>query len=358
MVAYYNEHDPYAAAWLRNLIAAGLIAPGHVDDRSIEDVRADDFRGFTQCHFFAGLGGWSYALRLAGWDDTRPVWSGSCPCQPFSAAGKGEAFDDERHLWPVWFELIRAVRPPVIFGEQVDDAIGWGWLDLVHDDMEAEGYSVRSAILPACGVGAPHIRDRLWFVADAMPAGRSEGRPIAGGGSVASSSSAGVMADASDGGRRAWQQDTETGRHELHDARRGAPGEPGDTIGPRLEERPGERRDDEPQRPAAQRAGDELCGMADTMHAERRSPGLDGIHVLDGEDFGRSQARGDAEACDSIRAPWSNLQWLPCTDGKARPTKPGIFPLAHGVSARVGKLRAAGNAIVPQVAAQFIRATQ
>nr|WP_232357146.1 DNA cytosine methyltransferase [Burkholderia contaminans] len=95
------------------MIAAGHIAPGDVDERSIEDVRPDDLRAYDQCHFFAGIGVWSHALRRAGWTDDRPVWTGSCPCQPFSAAGKGLGFDDERHLWPAWYWLIGERRPPV-----------------------------------------------------------------------------------------------------------------------------------------------------------------------------------------------------------------------------------------------------
>src|SRR3990167_6906887 len=140
MVAYYNEHDPYAAAWLRNLIAAGHIAPGDVDERSIADVRADDLAGYRQCHFFAGIGVWSYALRLAGWPDDRPVWTGSCPCQPFSSAGKRKGFADERHLWPEWFRLIDARRPAVIFGEQVGSPEGMEWLDDVAGNVEGNGY--------------------------------------------------------------------------------------------------------------------------------------------------------------------------------------------------------------------------
>ena len=165
MTAYYNENDPYAAQWLRTLISAGHIADGDVDERSIIDVRPDDLAGYNQCHFFAGIGGWSYALRIAGWPDDRPVWTGSCPCQPFSSAGKGAAADDERHLWPQWFSLIRECRPATIFGEQVEAAIGWGWLDVVFADLEAQGYACGTAVLPACSVGAPHIRQRLWFVA-------------------------------------------------------------------------------------------------------------------------------------------------------------------------------------------------
>jgi DNA (cytosine-5)-methyltransferase 1 len=176
MTAYYNEIDPYAAQWLRNLISAGLIAPGIVDERSIEDVRPDDLRGFTQCHFFAGIGVWSFALRLAGWPDDRPVWTGSCPCQPFSIAAVAHeraGLDDPRHLFPVWFNLIKECAPGVVFGEQVGSRDGLEWLDEVFDKLENANYACGAHIISAAGAGADHIRKRLYFVADAMRAGRS-----------------------------------------------------------------------------------------------------------------------------------------------------------------------------------------
>lgn len=167
MPAYYNEHNRFAAQWLRNLIVAGEIAPGDVDERSITEVQPDDLRGYTQCHFFAGIGGWSRALRLAGWPDDRPVWTGSCPCQPFSQIGAGRATCDERHLWPTFFGLIRERRPASVFGEQVAGAAGLAWLDHVFADLEIAGYAAAAANLPACSVGAPHKRERLFWVGHA-----------------------------------------------------------------------------------------------------------------------------------------------------------------------------------------------
>lgn len=171
MAAYYNENDKFAAQWLRELIKAGLIADGEVDERDIRDVRADDVRGFTQCHFFAGIGGWSYALRLAGWPDDRPVWTGSCPCQPFSQGGRSAAAKDPRHLWPVWRPLITKCKPATIFGEQVGGKSGISWLDLVGSDMEDDGYAFASADLPGPCVDSFDLRHRLWWVASNSDAG-------------------------------------------------------------------------------------------------------------------------------------------------------------------------------------------
>lgn len=178
MSVYYNEIDSYCAEWLRNLMREKLIPEGDVDERSIADVDPADLLGFTTCHFFAGLGGWAYALRLAGWPDDRPVWTGSCPCQPFSAAGKRKGFADERHLWPFFCNLIRERRPAIVFGEQVASASQW--LRLVRSDLETLEYAVGTMPIQAASAGAFHPRERFFFVADTQGEGRCGRQTMAG----------------------------------------------------------------------------------------------------------------------------------------------------------------------------------
>lgn len=179
MSAYYNEIDPAAAQVLRQLISDGVIAPGDVDTRSIKEVQPDDVRGYTQCHFFAGGGLWSVAARLAGWPDERPIWTGSCPCQPHSGAAsdRKRGFGDERDLWPQWLWLIAKCRPDIVAGEQVDDSAAW--IDRMLHDLEAQNYAVGAVDIPACAVDAPVIGMRTYFVAAADSAGLGEqGRPL------------------------------------------------------------------------------------------------------------------------------------------------------------------------------------
>jgi DNA (cytosine-5)-methyltransferase 1 len=161
---YYNDNDSFSVKWLKALIADGLIPKGDVDDRSITEIKPSELDGYTQCHFFAGIGGWPYALRLSGWPEDRPVWTGSCPCQPFSVAGQGKGVKDERHLWPAFRWLIAQKRPATIFGEQVASSDGREWLSGVRLDLETMGYEVGAADLCAAGVGAPHIRQRLFWL--------------------------------------------------------------------------------------------------------------------------------------------------------------------------------------------------
>lgn len=531
MAAYYNEIDPSAAQWLRNLIEAGHIAPGHVDERSIEDVTPGDLAGYTQCHFFAGIGVWSYALRRAGWPDDLPVWTGSCPCQPFSAAGKGNGFNDERHLWPVFFKLIATCKPNIVFGEQVassgvmgnadeglyglrggqtpgsvssiyrareiwcppslqdmpkrirkemalkfkriqeeterekggksegllsgvsirkqgkisnlgmqaslfeegdtvrsrylsegdsgkdkcgcvrsvgcesefdsfggeavqhsvnrsdsarrgvclqkhtdnsicrecddgrlgresgarDNAIvdseeglknderrtttennkkpygetAPSWIDAVFDDLEGSGYACAAVAFPSAGVGAPHIRDRLFWVGysdQPRPQGHAghggaEGRQ----GSSGSTTEAGVsggLADSADFGR-------EQGRsREPEEERHGSSGDRGAAAGHA-----------EP-RGLADADGGRIQEAGWRPEARTRQPGA-------------GQEPGPTGPTNGI---WADADWLFCRDGKWRPVEPGTFPLAHGAPARVVRLRAYGNAINAEAAREFIEA--
>lgn len=164
MTAFYNEIDPKAAAWLRELIQGGLVANGVVDERSIAEISPEELEPYNQVHFFAGIGAWSHALRLAGITEQHRVWTGSPPCQGFSVAGKRKGFADERHLWPEMFRLIKACKPPLVYGEQVSNVLAWA--DLVNGDLTGVGYNVEFREIPNCAIGAPHIRQRLWFAAE------------------------------------------------------------------------------------------------------------------------------------------------------------------------------------------------
>jgi DNA (cytosine-5)-methyltransferase 1 len=335
VTAYYNEHDPRAAAWLRELIGRNLIAPGDVDERDIRDVVPVELFGYGQCHFFAGIGVWSHALRNAGWPDDRPVWTGSCPCQPFSAAGGRAGFADERHLWPAWFHLIGQCRPRVVFGEQVASAAALDWLDLVWTDMEAAGYAFGAVDLCAAGVGAPHIRQRLYWVADAER-GTAERHGLDMG------SKAGRVPGST------WKQRV---RARTGDGRNA--GLVGDTSGEGLEGRgvPGCGRADE--RPAWQAGGAGVMADAGCVECQRRE---DEQRSGRADKAKRHQENIHDQRCGPTGGFWRDADWIDCRDGKARPVEPGSFPLVDRATARVVRLRGYGNAIVAPLAEAFVRA--
>ena len=351
---YYNEIDPYCIEWLSNLIRAGLIPGGHVDDRSIEDVEPKDLKGYDQCHFFAGIAGWAYALELAGVPPDAPIWTGSCPCQPLSSAGQRKGHADRRHLWPAFQHLIAECKPPTIFGEQVASKDGREWLSAVRTDLERMGYACGCADLPAAGVGAPHLRQRAFWVAhdqrerslSAITTSRTRERLH--GESVATNEGGG-MADTlrdrtrtktgecfqkEEGHYRPAQKGREAGTGASFELRLGGSVDGmGDSNGQRRQERVG--------------IGESSTGPNGSSPGKAPVLGSTDGRLADPES---EQARHDGQ-------PWKRATTIDCADGKARPVEPGIHPLAHGVPGRVGRLRAYGNAIVPQVAAAFIEAS-
>lgn len=161
---YYNEWDKPTAAWLRELIRRELIPPGDVDERSITEVKSYEVRHYTQRHWFAGIGGWARALHLAGWPDSEPIDTGSCPCQPLSGAGDGLGELDSRHLWPEFHRLLRELDPATVVGEQVASEDGLEWFDGVSLDLEELGLAVAACDLPAASSPRHHKRQRIfWF---------------------------------------------------------------------------------------------------------------------------------------------------------------------------------------------------
>lgn len=133
-MVYYNENDPDIAARLQQLVDDSLLPKGYVDTRSTTEVKPDDLKGFKQCHFFAGIGGWPLALKLVGIPEDFNIWTGSCPCQPFSVADSrfSKGLDDERNLWCYFFNLIKE--------NLLEDSDGFrfsGW-----DPMVSEGRSL------------------------------------------------------------------------------------------------------------------------------------------------------------------------------------------------------------------------
>lgn len=103
---------------------------------------------------------------------TIDVICGGYPCQPFSVAGKQKGSEDKRHLWPEMFRIIREVRPGWVIAENVEGHIKLG-LDTVLDDLESEGYTCWTFVIPACAVGAPHQRNRIWIIANAASNGHN-----------------------------------------------------------------------------------------------------------------------------------------------------------------------------------------
>jgi len=420
---YYNDIDPNVLSWVRELIALKLVPDGEVDGRSISEVQPDDVRGFVQCHWFCGVLGWPLALRLVGWPDDRPVWTGSCPCQPFSAAGKGRGVEDERHLWPQFYRLVKACQPKVVIGEQVAsaevvgtqleaafvDAVQRGeyakanklahqlarskslhysprWLDGVRTDLEAAGYAVRADVLGAHSVGAPHIRQRLFWGGRRLDYAAIERLSQRSSQAVFGSDSRGQLERSSDaerlGGDPVSNGAQRPGREECESYAASEIGGLGVANG--TGSQPGQFASASARYGRAVEPAGDAGGMAIAECAIHRSE----------EELQLSQNEQERHTSGFARSgelsSWSNFDLIPCADGKyrriqfgtfplvkgePRGAKPAAQPLANGLSsrvvscgdpsaqeaqataeARVMRLKGYGNAIVPQVAAEFILA--
>lgn len=328
---YYNEFNRQKAAWLRHLIEEGVIAHGVVDERSITEVQPEDLHGFAQCHFFAGIGLWSLCLRRAGWPDDRPVWTGSCPCGPFSKAGLKKGFDDPRHLWPEWFRLISVGRPDVVFGEQSDEAIDW--IDLVQANMEGLRYALGALVLPAAGFLGAHERHRFGFVADADNAKWWADRAPWNDGhwpKTGRVQSYGDVGDGRYGGRLAIS----CGAHGV--GRGFGPGEGGSA------------------------GSGSPCERAEGLRSPGSGLGEPNPARLSDAQLGIIRRSGwrpeGGEPEQSGHPSGAGVDWLFCRDRKWRPVESGTCPLVDADPARMGRLRGYGDAIDVETFTQLIAA--
>jgi len=434
---FYNEYDPAAAAWIRQLVTDKQIPQGTVDHRSITELQPHDIQNHDQAHFFCGIAGWPFSLDIADREslglvrDTLALiasrdggnahlWTASLPCQPFSSAGKQAGTDDERHLWPVFRNLVEQCRPAIILGEQVASKIAREkWLPGVCVDLQAMGYTVTAVDLcaPCAGedgegrthhggveplvIGAPHIRQRLYWVAyrgvDNTPSGglqgslcgeiRSEREDRAGEESTTSryGASGGTpdyrMADTKLHGHAATERPRDVSGVEQHSRGQGQP------EGANHMQQSQATGGDEPLQP-----GDEASRTPDHRESSRRiqcesteSSSCDGLGDTrsGGCEVEIQSARTGCEAqgeWEAVRSGvpgtslYSDFTLIPCRDGKARRIERGSTPLVAGLprgvvpscdpgapgyanetaEARVMRLKGYGNAICAPLAAMFI----
>lgn len=414
-MTYLNEYDPFAAQWCRNLADAGEIPPTTIDERSIVDVQPENVEGLTQCHWFAGIAGWPLALKLAGWPADREIWTASLPCQPFSVAGQQKGEEDERHLWPEFIRILRGQkrRPCTIVGEQVPAAIGLGWLDGVFVDLEGEGYTCGAVVLPACSVGSPHIRQRIFWMAHASSAERrrgseserQHGRTL----HAANGDWIGPVAHADSPRRKKAVRGRRIDERNEPEPRCDAVSTVADTDGQRHDGRQNSAKPRRKSKPKQVEAGGTTCTVADTKSRGLASGGStsgSARHIGECGEVGRMgyaesdneqrdsmpRAHGQGESSGGSSGPWSDTYLVQCSDDKQRRVGAGLSPLAYGlphkmvrvVAAleslgygakeikrivrrprsllalasrnRVGRLKGYGNAIVAPLAAVFVRA--
>lgn len=323
------------------------------------------------------------------WRGKLDVLSGGFPCQPFSVAGRRRGTDDDRYLWPEMLRVIREIRPAWVIGENVaglltmvqpceetevaSDSSIFGEdytetelrqrhvVETVCEDLEREGYSVQPLVIPACAVGAPHRRDRVWFVAHRADTGAEGVRQYR----EDRVHAAGASAYTNCNRRRKWTSEQEhfprvKGKtHDLHGCKNGTvadtnmhrhpPRAAGEgTEGGRREHlpQPGERRDS-PQRTDGFSGLPQFAAHTDSKQLQERDAR---------KPCGRQAEDRRAEPSCCI------------TDWEDFPTQPPVCGGDDGFSSRLDgitfprwrseSVKAYGNAVVPQVAYEIFRAIE
>lgn len=314
---------------------------------------------------FAGIGGFALAERWMGWETkvcveidpycqrilkhhfpkseihgdiktfdgtkyrgTIDLITGGFPCQPFSSAGKRKGTSDDRYLWPEMLRVIREVAPRWIVGENVRGLVNWSGglvFEQVCADLEAEGYEVQPFILPACGVNAPHRRDRIWFVAHSN-------RVISGAGE-----STGFC------GTEKPQSTLEKKRHNSE--------EPCNTGDLRTTPNSGGQGRKERQQIGGweneKENGARLDVWSKRFGENGPTPNSD-----------TSRRKEQFAATKSIEQ--ESCSWIPSTQWDNWPTVPPVRTINDGLSSNMVRsaIKGAGNAIVPQVVYQIFKAIE
>ena len=262
---------------------------------------------------------------------TIDVICGGFPCQPFSVAGKQKGKEDNRHLWPEMFRLIQECRPRWVIGENVAGFIRMA-LDDVLLDLEAEGYSTRTFVIPACAVGGIHQRDRVWIVAHAESVSSNGGEPW-------KYDESAIQAQAGAKSSNGITSNSASTVSSEQSVRKGIV-----TNSTHKHDRPSDTREIERQESESGKENQSDV-VADTISEGLQGSKQQGAHG-EKERASRSTAK-QSYACKFVRSEFQPI---------SIPTQPTVRKRDDGLPDNVARLKALGNAVVPQIPEMIGRA--
>jgi len=242
--------------------------------------------------------------------------TGGFPCQPYSCAGKRRGEKDDRALGGEMVRVISEALPAWVLGENVAGFTNMG-LDAMLSDLEGLGYACQTFIIPACSLNAPHRRDRVWIVAHSDRQREIGNKP-------------------KHGQRSRTKQDRENVAHS-------------EGLGHRGRDRQ-ERGTPQGELFSQEQAGRQVGGEAQG----RREPSGESQDVAHSD----AARRGEHGGAIAIQAEQPPIEHDCGGTGNHWDLEPDVGRVAHGIPSRTHRLRALGNSIVPQVAAEIIRAMQ